>query len=402
MDCSRQLKRLEASSRAPVLSLLLEALRGAHTIAAHELESHFVEEFDRTAALNATNALHLYMLLPWLTFVLDCMGTSVLLACVLSTLAGIGSPMMTGLALAYALSFLGKLQWVTRQSIEAENYMIAVERLQVWMELTPEQPVEGATTTVPTSWPASGAIEIRDLCVRYRPGLPLVLDRLSVSVAAGERVGLIGRTGCGKSTLASALFRVLQPSGGSIVVDGVDISSVLLSVLRSRLSIIPQEAVLWSGTLRHNLDPLECYQDDQLWGVLQQCGMGEVVRMWSAGLDTVLGEQGSMSTGQRQLVGISRALLKQCSVVVLDEASASMDSKTDSLVQRTISQGFSGSTMLIIAHRTETLHHCDRVLQLEAGSPTRVTDKTEHILGASRHLEEGAQCRSVVSDSKRA
>jgi len=222
-----------------------------------------------------------------------------------------------------------------------------------------------------------GSLEFRGVSARYRPHLPLVLDCISFRIEPGEHVGIIGRTGCGKSTLANCIFRLLEVETGSIHVGGVDIATLPLQCLRQRLSVIPQEPLLWQGTIAHNLDPFDEFTEQQLWEALRQCCLDVVVELWPARLQTAVDEAGTaLSVGQRQLLTIARTLLKSSKIVVLDEATANMDSKTDATIQGMLrsSDAFKKSTMLIIAHRLETLEHCNRVLQLQHGTPTQVTE----------------------------
>ncbi|KAH9120699.1 hypothetical protein AeMF1_007245, partial [Aphanomyces euteiches] len=220
------------------------------------------------------------------------------------------------------------------------------------------------STEVPASWPEKGLIEFQNYSMRYREHLDLVLNDITFTVNGGEKIGICGRTGSGKSSLMSALFRMVPSATGSIKLDGVDISSISVSTLRSRLTIIPQDPVLFSGSLRFNLDPSNVCSDDELWTALKQVHLADFV----GSLEFEVSEKGgNVSVGQRQLLCIARALLRKSKVVVLDEATANIDLETDRLIQQMIKEGFHGVTRLIIAHRLETILDSDRILVLDAG-----------------------------------
>ncbi|RZC89244.1 hypothetical protein C5167_030941 [Papaver somniferum] len=274
----------------------------------------------------------------------------------------------TGMALSYALALnLGLVLSIQNQCTVA-NYIVSVERLNQYMHIPSEAPkIKEGDQHFP-SWPDLGMVEFHDLKVRYRPDTPLVLNVISFKIEGGHKIGIVGRTGCGKTTLVSALFRLVEPVGGKIIVDGVDISTIGLHDLRSRLGIIPQEPTLFNGTVRYNLDPLSRYTDQELWEVLGKCQLEEAVQEKGDGLDSLVADDGSnWSMGQRQLFCLGSSLLRRSRILVLDEATASTDNATDSILQKIIRVEFAHCTVVTVAHRIPTVMDCTMVLALKDG-----------------------------------
>lgn len=276
------------------------------------------------------------------------------------------------------------LQWGIRQSAEFESQMTSVERVLEYTELPIESETENSQSKQALSnWPTAGHILFKGVTYRYPNSLKPVLHNLNFEIKSGEKIGIVGRTGAGKSSLISALFRMVEPEG-EILIDNISTKSIKLSELRRKISIIPQDPVLFSGTIRRNLDPFHEYPDSELWQVVKDVQLKDVVDDLPGNLDARINEGGSnFSVGQRQLVCLGRAALRMNKILVIDEATANVDHETDKLIQETIRKKFKSCTVLTIAHRLNTIIDSDRILVLDAGQMVEFDEPYNLLLQSS-------------------
>ncbi|XP_075908924.1 multidrug resistance-associated protein 1 isoform X2 [Petromyzon marinus] len=367
---SRQLKRLESVSRSPVLSHLADTVLGRAVVRAHGQQWRFASDNARHIDANQRPTFAGIVSNRWLAVRLEILANLIVFFATLFAVVSRHSlsPGIVGLSVSYALQVTLTLNWLVRMTSELETNIVAVERLKEYSDLPTEAAWEIAATRPPATWPHCGDLEFVDYSLRYRDGLELALNQLTFSVRGGEKVGIVGRTGAGKSSLTLGLFRIVEPASGLIRIDGVDIARLGLTELRSRLTIIPQEPVLFAGSLRWNLDPFGRHEDAELWQVLRMAHLEDFVQQLAGGLDHTCCEGGeNLSVGQRQLVCLARALLRRTRVIVLDEATAAVDLSTDALIQASIRSHFAQCTVLTIAHRLHTVIDYDRLLVLDAG-----------------------------------
>ncbi|XP_060724517.1 multidrug resistance-associated protein 4 isoform X3 [Tachysurus vachellii] len=367
LQTSRDIKRLEAITRSPVFSHLSSSLQGLSTIRAFKAEERFQQTFDSHQDLHSEACFLFLTTSRWFAVRLDGMCS------IFVSITAFGCLLLrnsleagaVGLALSYAVTLMGMFQWGVRQSAEVENLMTSVERVMEYTELENEAAWE--TQKPPPGWPSKGLITFDQVNFSYCSNGPLVLKNLTALFRPKEKVGIVGRTGAGKSTLISALFRLAEPQG-KIYVDGVLISDIGLHDLRQKISIIPQDPVLFTGTMRKNLDPFQEHSDKDLWNALEEVQLKSVVEELPGKLETVLAESGTnFSVGQRQLVCLARAILRKNRILIIDEATANVDPRTDDLIQKTIREKFQDCTVLTIAHRLNTIIDSDRILVLDGG-----------------------------------
>ncbi|XP_051770127.1 ATP-binding cassette sub-family C member 3 isoform X1 [Ctenopharyngodon idella] len=367
---SRQLKRLESVSRSPIYSHFSETITGTSVIRAYGRNAAFVLLSDMKVDENQKSYYPGIVSNRWLGVRIEFIGNCIVLFAALFAAVGRDklSPGLVGLSVSYALQVTMSLNWMVRMTSDLESNIVAVERVKEYSETQTEAPWVVQDKRPPPDWPPEGNVEFVDYSVRYREGLDLVLRNISLKVKGGEKIGIVGRTGAGKSSMTLCLFRLLEAADGEIVIDEVKISEIGLHDLRSKLTIIPQEPVLFSGSLRMNLDPFDKYSDEELWKALEQSHLKKFVSNQSAKLDLECSEGGeNLSVGQRQLVCLARALLRKTRILVLDEATAAVDLETDDLIQSTIRTQFEDCTVFTIAHRLNTIMDYTRVLVLDKG-----------------------------------
>ncbi|XP_054604934.1 ATP-binding cassette sub-family C member 3 isoform X4 [Nothobranchius furzeri] len=367
---SRQLKRLESVSRSPIYSHFSETITGSSVIRAYSRDTAFVLMSDVKVDENQKSYYPGIVSNRWLGVRIEFIGNCIVLFAALFAVTGKESlnPGLVGLSVSYALQVTMSLNWMVRMTSDLENNIVAVERVKEYSETKTEAPWEVEDKKPPPEWPMTGNVQFQNYSVRYREGLDLVLRNITLNVKGGEKIGIVGRTGAGKSSMTLCLFRLLEAAAGEITIDDVKIAEIGLHDLRSKLTIIPQEPVLFSGTLRMNLDPFEKYSDEDVWKALEHSHLHRFVSNQSAKLELECSEGGeNLSVGQRQLVCLARALLRKTRILVLDEATAAIDLETDDLIQSTIRTQFDDCTVFTIAHRLNTIMDYTRVLVLDKG-----------------------------------
>uniref|UniRef100_A0A8C7JQ85 Multidrug resistance-associated protein 1 n=1 Tax=Oncorhynchus kisutch TaxID=8019 RepID=A0A8C7JQ85_ONCKI len=367
---SRQLKRLESVSRSPVYTHFNETLLGASVIRAFGEQERFIRESDGRVDHNQKAYYPSIVANRWLAVRLEFVGNCIVMfAALFAVMARESlSPGIMGLSISYALQLTASLTWLVRMSSDLETNIVAVERVKEYEDTEKEADWRHDQSSLPPGWPTAGNIDIRGFGLRYREDQELAVRNITVAIHGGEKVGIVGRTGAGKSSLTLGLFRIIEACEGEIHIDGVNIATLGLHELRSRITIIPQDPVLFSGSLRMNLDPFDGYSDEEVWRALELSHLKSFVSGLPDKLNHECSEGGeNLSLGQRQLVCLARALLRKTKILVLDEATAAVDLETDNLIQSTIRTQFDDCTVLTIAHRLNTIMDYTRVLVLDKG-----------------------------------
>ncbi|XP_057976942.1 ABC transporter C family member 8 [Malania oleifera] len=369
---ARELIRINGTTKAPVMNYAAETSLGVITIRAFNMVDRFFQNYLNLVDIDAKLFFHSNAAMEWLVLRIEALQNLTLFTAALLLVLlpkGIVGPGLVGLSLSYALVLTGTQVFVTRWYCNLSNYIISVERIKQFMHIPSEPPAIVEDNRPPSSWPSKGRIELQDLKVKYRPNAPLVIKGITCTFKEGTRVGVVGRTGSGKTTLITALFRLVEPDSGKILVDGLDICSIGLKDLRMKLSIIPQEPTLFRGSVRTNLDPLGLYSDDEIWKALEKCQLKATISSLPNRLDSSVSDEGeNWSAGQRQLFCLGRVLLMRNRILVLDEATASIDSATDAVLQSVIREEFSECTVITVAHRVPTVIDSDMVMVLSYGN----------------------------------
>ncbi|CAH1159389.1 unnamed protein product [Phaedon cochleariae] len=366
LSSAQDIKRIEGVNRAPVFSHISATLYGISTIRSSKAEEMVIHEFDSLQDQHTGSWFMFLACSGALGFYLDCISLAFLILVtfqflIIDTNSGMSGNI--GLVVSSSMILIGMLQLGVRQTTEVSSNMTSVERVMQYTKVEKEEELNPGASEKPENWPSAGKISFRNTYLRYNPDDPPALKNLNIVIQPGEKIGIVGRTGAGKSTLISSLFR-LAPIDGTMAIDDIDTSTVSLEHLRSNISIIPQEPILFSASIRYNLDPFSKVSDDVIWQALANVELKDTIE----NLDQKVCEGGSnFSAGQRQLVCLARAIIRNNKVLVMDEATANVDPHTDALIQNTIRENFKDCTVLTIAHRLNTIMDSDKVLVMDSG-----------------------------------
>lgn len=411
----RSLKRAENISRSPLFDHITTSIEGLTVIHSYGQTSNYLETLKNRLDTNSGSVFMFQSAMRWLAVWLDLLVvaiTFIVAGCIVA-LTGTVSPADAGMAIAFAIQMSGIFQFAVRTQTEMDAKMTSVERVAYYSENI-ESEGEWDTpkgTDVPVGWPAKGQVDFMNVKLRYRANLPLALDEVSFSIKPKEKVGIIGRTGSGKSSIVNVLYRMYSVSWGQIFIDGVDIATVGLQTLRRAMTVIPQDPVLFAGTIRSNMDPSGVYTDEQIWDSLERTFMKNRVSMLDKGLESEITSGGdNFSVGERQLFCMARALLMHAKIVVLDEATASLDASTDQLIQKCLKESLVDCTVILIAHRLENIVNCQMVMLLDGGklidmnTPDIILQKTidlKKITGTEGVSEiEQSESEVLIDDSE--
>ncbi|XP_014786272.1 multidrug resistance-associated protein 1 [Octopus bimaculoides] len=385
---ARQLQRFESVSRSPIYNHFSETLSGSVSIKAYKATSRFLVEAENRITKNFKSYYNMKMANRWMAMRVQLMGSFLVF---FSGLAGVISKGslnggLVGMSINFSIEITDFLNWMLYNLTEFQTSLVSIERIDDFSDIAPEAAWILDDHRPDQNWPQAGEVVLKDYSTRYRPGLELVLKGVSCHIYSGEKIGIVGRTGAGKSSLTLSLFRIIEAAKGAIIVDKENIANFGLHDVRSRFTILPQEPFLFSGSLQSNLDPFNKYTDGELWKALEHAHLVDYVKAQPSGLQYECGEGGqNLSAGQRQLVCLARALLQRSKLLVLDEATAAVDMETDSLIQQTIRSEFSDCTILTIAHRLNTIMDYDRIMVLDHGRIAEF-EKPQELLKDSKSI----------------
>ena len=379
---SRSVKRIESVTRSPIYALYSSTLSGLMTIRAFRMENELLKSLLEKIDTNTRASFIFACTSRWFGLRLDLMTCSLtFLTAILSVaLRQTIDPASVALGLSYCLTLTAVFQWAVRQSAEVENYMTSAERIDQYSHIPPEQDFDYQEIQPDDQWPRKGKIRFENYKLKYRPELPPVLKGINLKIKSGKKIGIIGRTGAGKSSIFQALFRLIDKSSteGQIFIDGININQISLKKLRSILNIIPQSPVLFSNTLRYNLDPFNHYSDEELWKALESVQLKTKIENLENHLNAEVAEYGSnFSVGECQLICVARAILKQTKILLIDEATAHVDTHTDQLIQQILKEKFQHQTILTIAHRLNTISDSDLIAVINDGVIERYSPPNE-------------------------
>jgi len=411
----RQLKRIESVTRSPIYSHFGETVQGASTIRAYSKEQEFILQSEKRVDINQMSYVPNVYSNRWLSFRLEQIGNILTTGTIIFAIQarqGEDSPFSAGdmaLCISYAQGLTNLLYMLVRFASETESNIVSVERALEYTRTPREAAWEVEGRRPEQSWPDKGVVEFKDFSTRYREGLDLVVKNINIHIDGGQKVAIVGRTGAGKSSLTLALFRIIEAASGNILIDGLDTSRMGLHDLRKKLAIIPQDPVLFSGSVRSNLDPADAHEDLAVWASLEQAHLKDFIKQLPGGLLADVQEGGeNFSVGQRQLVCLARALLRRSRVLVLDEATAAVDLETDELIQTTIRAQFADCTVITIAHRLNTIIDNDLVVVMdkglvsEVGSPKQLMDNPSsafHSMAKDAGLLQGESAGATESSA---
>ena len=431
---SRDMKRLDGTTRSPIFALFGIIYAGLPTIRSFDNESMMLERGLQMIDINTRVSLMFEAISRWLGFTLDVIATfltggTAFLCVYLASESNFDSSSV-GLVLSYMITLSAALQWAVRQSAELENFMTSTERVVEYKKLQSEQQlademmkklkkddkddddhdsngdnkmkVKIGNGSGSNNWPSNGNIELSGLHAKYREHLDFVLNDVCLNIDSKSKIGIVGRTGSGKSSLFLTFFRLLEPCDGYISIDGVKTRDLPLAEVRRGLSIIPQDPVLFSETIRYNIDPFNNYTDSEIVDALSIVKLDKMILGLPNGLQTMMSEHGSnFSVGEAQLICVARALLKKSRILLIDEATASVDPNTDMLIQKILKERFKDQTVLTIAHRLQTILDCDKILVLKSGKVVEF-DSPTNLLAKDPKVDKNAVFASMYQQAMQA